>query len=238
MTKEISTKITRLDLDFILSNCFKPYLWKHTWTIFAYDGWEVKFYITRIDTRENKMWYTIELYKDGHWKSSSTYNYMNFLEEHRNLTVLQNELNGVITKRVMEYAEQNIIRETQAYKEAKEYEDELLELAKEAAENLLDELNITNNDIRDAYIDSQTSNAETSEYTTRILTLYRGTKLTKLYLAYCLFADDKKRYEDYKKIAKANGFKIGETRKEIKSDLAKIESGEMYDELYENLEKI
>jgi len=156
---------------------------------------------------------------------------MNFQKEHRNLEVIEKGINGKIIRWLIEWEERKLIKETSAYKEAEQYEDDFNDLIEEKAKDLLDELGITNEDIRDAYIESQKDKLSTSQFTERVLETYKGTKLPKLYMSYCLFANDKETYDKYKKIAKLNGFKVGDLRKEIKAELNKIEIGEMYDEI-------
>ena len=229
---ELSTKIIKLDLNFILDNCFKPALWDKTWTIFAYDGYKVTFELTSINTKSKSVGYVVKLYSPNKaWGYQTSNGDMNFQKEHRNLEVIEKGLNGKILRWLIEWRERELIRETTAYKEAYEYENQLEEIAKQKAKDLLDELGITNEDIRDAYIDSQQNKHSTSQFTDKVFETYKGTKLSKLYMSYCLFTSDKENYDKYKKIAKLNGFKIGDTRKEIKKQLDKIEYGDMYEEL-------
>ena len=229
---ELSTKVTKLDLNFISDNCFKPALWDKTWTIFAYDGWKITFELQSINTKSKQVGYVLKLYKPNRtYNCQSGTGEINFQKEHRNLEVIQKGLDGKILRWLIEWEERNMIRETTAYIEADDYEQELLKTVKQKAEDLLDELGITNEEIRDAYIDSQENKYSTDEYTDKVFYLYKGTKLTKLYMSYCLFTGDKENYDKYKKIAKLNGFKIGDTRKEIKAQLDKIEYGDMYEEL-------
>lgn len=232
MKNVLSTKVSRLDLNFILDNCFKPNLWDKVWTIFAYDGYKVTLELSSINVKSKQLTYTLKLYpKNKSYSTQQTSNYVNFQKEHRNIETIEKGLNGYVLRWLIETEERSMIRKTTAYIEADNYEDSLEELAKEKAKDLLDELGITNEDIREAYIDSQGSKHQTSQFTSRVLELYKGTKLPKLLMSYCLFTNDKENYDKYKKIAKLNGFKIGDTRKEIKAELNKIEIGEMYEEL-------
>jgi hypothetical protein len=231
MTKELSTKVTKLDLDFILDNCFKPALWDKQWTIFNYDGYVITFEVASIDTKRKSVRCFLKLLAPQKSYGPSWSEDINFQKDHRNLGVIQKGINGSIFRWLIRMEEAGEIMKTTAYKEAKDYEDQLKGLAKEKAEALLDELNISNEDVREAYIDSQENKASTSAFTSEVLRLYEGSKLTKLYLSYALFANEEESYKKYKKIARANGFKIGDLRKEIKAELAKIESGEMYENL-------
>ena len=229
---ELSTKITRLDLDFILDNCFKPSLWDKVWTIFAYDGWKITFQLASIDVKTKKVSYRLESYKPNkEYTTQMTYDSINFQKEHRNLDVIQKGINGKILRWIIELEERTLIKETNAYKEALNYENDYDTMIEDKAKELLNDLGITNSDIRDAYIDSQVNKYSTSQYTDSVLELYKGTKLTKLYMAYALFSNDKENYEKYKKIAKLNGFKVGDLRKEIKGNLNRLEIGEMQKEI-------
>ena len=229
---EISTKITRLDLNFILDNCYKPSLWDKVWTIFVYDGWRITFELNSINTKNKQLNFYLKLYEPNRsYHCNSTGDNMNFQKEHRNLEVIQKGINGSILRWLLEWHERTIIQKTESYQQAYSYQNQLEALAEEKAIALLDELNITNSDIREAYIDSQKEKHKTSKYTEEVMQLYKGTKLTKLLMSYCLFTNDKTNYEKYRKIAKLNGFKVGDVRKEIKAELDKIESGEMYEEL-------
>jgi hypothetical protein len=232
MGNQISTKIIRLDLNFILDNCFRPGLWDKVWNIFSYNGYKITFELQSIDTKNKQVNYTLRLYSENKsYYLSSIMGNANFQKEHRNLEVIQKGINGKVLRWLIEGEEKNLIKRKSAYIEAKEYEDSLADLVEEKAKDLLDELGISHSDIRDAYIESQKYKHSYSGATDRVFKTYKGTVLTKLYLAYCLFTDDKENYEVYKKIARLNGFKIGELRKEIKSDLEKIECGDMYEEL-------
>lgn len=229
---ELSTKVTKLDLNFILDNCFRPSLWDKVWTIFSYDGYKITFELNSINTKSKSVGYVVKLYSPNKtWAAQSSTGDMNFQKEHRNLEVIEKGLNGKILRWLIEWQERELIRKTTAYKEAYEYENQLENIAEQKAKDLLDKLGITNEDIRDAYIDSQKSKHSTSQFTDMVFKTYKGTKLSKLYMSYCLFTRDKENYDKYKKIAKLNGFKIGDTRKEIKEQLDKIEYGEMYEEL-------
>ena len=234
MTKQLSTKVSRLDLNFILDNCFKPNLWDKVWTIFIYNGWKITFELSSIDVKSKKVYYSLKIYNPNDvnpYYVTSTSGDINFQKEHRNLDVIQKGINNKILRYLIDIEERALIRNTTAYKEAKEYERDYNDLIEKKATDLLDELGISNEDIRSAYVDSQVNKLSTSKFTDDVYKLYKGSKLTKLYMSYCLFVSDKDNYDSFKKIAKLNGFKVGDLRKEIKENLAKIEIGEMYDDL-------
>lgn len=230
MNNDLSTKIVRLDLDFILDNCFKPALWDKEWTIFKYDGYRITIGISNIDVRRKQVSCAIKLYKEGEhhdWAAQSDSYEINFQKEHRNLEVIQKGLNGRIFRWLLEWEERHLIQETVAYQEAEAFQEKLESRAKEMAEAYLDEKGIEDDEIREAYIERMIDNANTSKYTDEVYEAYKGSKLPKLFLSYALFAEDEEAYAKYKKLARANGFKIGHLRSEIKAEFAKIEAGEM-----------
>jgi hypothetical protein len=226
MTNELSTKITRLDLNFILDNCFKPMLWDKQWTIFKYGKYKITFEISYINVKGKKVTCKLRLFENENQNCDTDYE-INFQKENRNFEVIQNGINGKVFRWLIESAERMLITKTDAYREADIYQNKLVEAAETNAISFLDEQKIACEEIRDVYISSKRSDAYTWKFTQRVLDDYKGSKLTSLFLAYALFADDNTNYDMYKKLAVARGFKIGHLRKEIKAELAKLESGEM-----------
>jgi len=225
---ELSTKITRLDLDYILDNCFKPALWDKKWTIFKYGKYKITFEIRSIDVKNKQVTCNLRLtWNDSYVNSQDTSYEINFQKEHRNLQVIQSGMNGRIYRWLIEWAERYFIRDTDAYKEAENYEDKLIQNAKARAIHYLNEKAVDDEEIRKAYIESEETRASTCRFTDQVFENYKGSKLTSLFLSYALFSGDEEAYEKYKKLAKARGFKIGHMRKEIEAELAKIEFGEM-----------
>lgn len=227
---EISTKVVKLDINFILDNFYKPNLWGKTWTIFEWDGYKITFTIHTINTEFGSLYYRLKLHKDGATLARSSYNPISYQKEHRNIKVIQKGISGAAIRLIGDY-EKDLIRITNAYQEAEALEHKIELEAEAKAEALLDELEITNEEIREAYIESQKQKHETSEYTSNVLDVYQYKKCLKLYYSYALFSGETDRIDKFKNIAKLNGFKVGALRKEIKEKLDLIQTGDFSDTL-------
>jgi len=68
---EISTKVVKLDFNYILDNCFKPQLWDKTWTIFAYDSYKITFELDTINTKNKSVRYLMRLYSNSQTPQST-----------------------------------------------------------------------------------------------------------------------------------------------------------------------
>lgn len=226
----ISTKVVKLDINFILDNFHRPALWDKKWTIFEYDGYTVTFQLQQINTQSKSVYYELKLYRQGNLLSVSYYNSISVHKDHRNIKVIQQGISGRVID-IISYYEMDIIKMTTAYREAEGLERDIVLEAREKAEALLDELSITNDEIREAYIDAQESKHKTSQYTSNVLRLYQYKKTLKLYYAYALYSGEKPRIDKFKEISKLNGFKVGALRKEIKEQLDLIEKGDFKDTL-------
>lgn len=227
---EISTKVVKLDLNIILDNFYKPALWDKKWTIFEYDGYTVTFQLQQINTQSKSIYYEVKLYREGLLLSGSYYNNISVHKDHRNIKVIQQGISGRVID-IISYYEKNIITMTAAYQEADSLQRHIIDQAREKAEALLDELEITNDEIREAYVEAQESKHKTSDYTDRVLELYRYKKTLKLYYAYALYSGEKARIDKFKEVAKLNGFKVGAIRKEVKEQLDHIQKGDFKDTL-------
>ena len=65
MSYQVSTSVVKLDLNYILDNFFKPSLWKKTWTVFAYDKYEVKVNLSSIYPKSQNVYFDICLFDKG-----------------------------------------------------------------------------------------------------------------------------------------------------------------------------
>lgn len=226
-TYELSTKVTKLDLDFILDNCFKPKMWDEVWTIFAYGDFKITFEIQSIYTQSRCMYYRVTLYEKGR-KITSDLDSINMKKEHRNMKVILQGINGQVYRHLFNYKETTLIYKTQAYQEAQDLQQAREDRVREMANKFLDELEIKNMEVRDAYIESRVDKIEDKYLNTgAVLDVYRDTKILPLRMSYALFTEDEDKYKYYSEKARVNGFAVGDIRKEIKAELAKLKVREM-----------
>lgn len=200
MNNDLSLQISKLDFDFILDNCLKPKLWDKTWTIFRYGDYKVVLNIVKIEPEDRDIRFRVQLIspEDSYspqWVSLS------YEKENRNLIVAIKRLNNTVFNCFRTYEIYKTF-DLPVYREAIAYERAFKDTIAEQAGQLLDSLNITNEDIREAYIDNQVDKLQTTEYTEKVIEDYKGKIMTSLYLSYCLFVQDQESYDYFKALAK------------------------------------
>jgi hypothetical protein len=189
---ELSTKIVKLDLDFILNHYLNRALWKKKWTIFKFDGYKITAHLYNLNFEDDKVSLLISLYSALGTRLDYEFVYLSTNDEHRNLKVLNQKLSGKVVM-LIETLERSKIRQLDEYQDAIDAEHRAKAIIKERAEALLDELEITNDDIRQAYIDSQRSNSRI-DYTSAVVSAYKYKILTSFYLTYLRYADYENKY--------------------------------------------
>ena len=234
---ELSSKVVRLDFDYILRNCHLPWFWKKKWSIFQYGEFEIKFALSSIDIENNKLTYKTELYKQGELVGVDRWNGINMDEANRNIQVITKTFNGTIYRYLLKSYEAGLIGKTSAFLNAKKLEESKVKLAGIKAKQKLDSLEIKDKKIRKAYIDRQKQNATISEYTSEVLEQYEGTLIPELYLSYALFTDEKERYTQYCGMSELNEEAITTLSANIQEQLDKIEQGTMEITLEDEIEE-
>ncbi len=224
---ELSSKVVKLDFDYILRNCHLPWFWKKSWSIFQYGEFEIKFALSAINIEDNKLTYKTELYKKGELVMTDRWNGINMDEANRNIQVITKTFNGTIYRYLLKSYEAGLIGKTSAYINAKKLQDSKVELAEAKAIQKLDSLEIKDKKIRKAYVDRQKQNASTSEYVNEVLEQYEGTMIPQLYLSYALFTNEKERYTQYCGMSELNEEAIATLSVNIQEQLDKIEQGTM-----------
>ena len=234
---ELSSKVVRLDFDYILRNCHLPWFWKKKWSIFQYGEFEIKFALSSIDIENNKLTYKTELYKQGELVGVDRWNGINMDEANRNIQVITKTFNGTIYRYLLKSYEARLIGKTSAFLNDKKLEESKVKLAGIKAKQKLDSLEIKDKKIRKAYIDRQKQNATISEYTSEVLEQYEGTLIPELYLSYALFTDEKERYTQYCGMSELNEEAITTLSANIQEQLDKIEQGTMEITLEDEIEE-
>lgn len=227
----LSSKVVKLDMDFILDNFDKKFLWGKEWTIFKYGEMEVRFYIHSIDVYSDNVWFKVELYQDGIFKFSEMF-FLSYDKEHRNLKVIDKKIAGEVVSLFRSYDLQ-LVKETQEYKTALGLEKQMQDVAEKKANELLDELNITNEDIREAYVSNERYKAQTSEFSSKVIEELKYTKAPEYLLGFMMFSDYHERAINEVRNKVANVDDLMET---INEKLEEIKTGEFYDSI--DLEEI
>lgn len=177
----LTTKLYKIDYDFILTHCTNKKLWNKKWTIFEYDNIKIKMELYSINIDYNTITLKAEL--DDNKDSVIICINLPLNIEHRNIKVLEKKVNGEIIRDLISYYEKTIIRKSSLYKQARNHDNEYRKRLKIIAVNFLDSEKVTNESIRDAYITSYVYDNEISTTQSAIDAL-RYTLSAKLYLSF------------------------------------------------------
>lgn len=252
MKNSLSTKLVYLDLKTIMENYRKPEFWEKDWLIFKSKELEITWSITSIDVLSNTIKSCI-CFRAGHitrggkkfwFPSAFTSKHDWYYEtvcrpipiensDYTQEAFDRNILNTILSS--IRYLEMEFARDTYEYKKALELEDEQRERLEEIAEEFLDEKGVSNESIRDAYIEKYVDDNK-ENYRDKVLENSRFRFFKTAYLHVCSWFGNDKAFEEHKTllkkfITKKQIFKILEKTKEMQSD-------EWVEEMKDQLEDI
>ena len=240
MQNSISTDVVKLDLGVILAHYKEPKFWQKKWTILDTSEIKVVWYITNIDTVNNKInsivkvtdknikrgrkelsdvWYENE----GVSLSAIPIDNKEYTQQH-----FENALYGR-TIELLRDVERHIIYEYAEYKKAEQLQRDYKEGLRKIAIAFLDEMKVTDEDMREAYIDSYVDKQYDKDDKVRnlcgnIINNYQLKIMTGSYIyaaAWFNREDDYKKYSDIyynNHNKKSVGFDIWNKCKEIQTE--------------------
>ena len=210
MENTISTKVVKLDLKTILANYQYPKFWSKKWPIIDTKEIKIVWYIESIDCQNNKISSCVRIqdknirrgkkkFDNGSWWYTELMhlapipiNNPEYTEVHFERTLLSSIillLEDVECHCAMRYAE---------YDEAKALEDSIEERLKEIANDFLDENNVTNDEIREAYIEKYVSdNCKNYDYTSKVLERFKHKIIPNSYLYVYAWFGKEKEFEEF-----------------------------------------
>ena len=203
---ELSTHLVKLDVDTILANYKKPDFWSKTWTIFKGCGIEVTWCLTYINCIDNtigsKVMVKCNLMRRGKRYTEYDYNYCSNIpinHEEYSQTVFENNIIGTAL-RTTEGVERMITRRYAEYSKAELLDEQQRETLRDIANEFLDNENVKNEDIRDAYISSYVDTNATSRLALEVIANFKYKILSNAYLMFLSFFNNKDEFEKYKKL--------------------------------------
>ena len=120
--------------------------------------------------------------------------------------------------------EHTLIKQEKEYQKIEDGKGEEIDLLTEIAEEFLDENNVSNDEIRQAYIDKYVDdNTKTDNYLLDYISIREYRVLTDLYLVYTKASGDNDRYNNVNKIAKKEP-NYNELMEEVNEYLEKLEN--------------
>ena len=178
-------KVYKIDYEFIIKNYLDRNLWKKTWNLFIYRDNIFTLNLYEIDTENNKIRFKIKFNKLEWMYESITYDVDN-----TSIKILLQQINGAIF-RLIERFEEREIKQSQPYKQAENAVFEEREKLREIARGFLDSEGVTNEDIRDAYIDKFVDRNETMYWKReKVLDTCRYTVCTDMFIVFCKATKD------------------------------------------------
>lgn len=178
-----------IDYDFLISNYLNKELWKKKWNLFVYKDNVFTLSLYNIYTQSDSIVFEIKYNKLQYTSQTITY-YLN----NTTLQVLKQQINGAIF-RLMESYDNELCRKTKGYKDICDMYDDEYDALKEVAEEYLDDCGVTNEDIRDAYIDRYISDNQRCDiHKQNYLYGHRYQQLTDMFLVFTKITNDTNRY--------------------------------------------
>lgn len=210
MENIISTNVVKLDLQTILNNYKKPEFWSKNWLIIDTKWLSISWHITYINCKDSKIMSEVKVtkinYKKGNTVIKSLWYYPSsdcqvipinnpeYTQDHFE----KNIYNAVL--RAINYVEDSITRRYKEFEDADIRDDEYIKSLKKIAEEFLNENKVSNEDIREAYIDSYVAKITEDRitYKSKVLDNFRYKLLTPVYVFTSAWFDNEKDFEKYK----------------------------------------
>ena len=247
MNKLPVLKIYDIDYSFIIKNYLNPEMWKKTWTLFQYKTFTVTMVLSSIDCRDEKISFKVKVKDSNEGRKynyeymenfdKDSYNYASYSLKVNNIKLLKKEINNKILSAIEDLEIQAIKGEDKYINLKYSYADEK-DILRKIAEDFLDDNNVTNEDIREVYIDAYIdNNTKLKGYLNDLRDELKYTILPDLYLVFAKATEDKeiiKKIEE--RISEVNDME--EINQEIEEYLKYIETEEFQEEKYDELEEI
>ena len=237
MENKMILKVYDMDYSFIIKNYLDPKLWEKEWTLFVYKRFLVTLRLKYIYVYSKKICFEIKAIDNNNGSlSRERVREIDYSLIVDNIKILKKRINKTILY-AMETIENDLyIEKTDEYYKLEEMQEEERSKLKEIAEEFLDDNDITNENIREAYIDAYVDNTE------KVWNLKQDYKrenrykiLPDLYLTFARVINDKELEE---KILELNFERREELLKEIEELETYLQTEEYEDEVKSNLEEV
>lgn len=229
----ITIKQYKVNYEFLIKNYLDPSLWDKKWTLLVYRDLEWSLLLYSIDTKRKRINFEVKLNKVH---SSSIVEYA---LDHPEDTIekLKIRINRKMVSLLEDY-ERSLIRNTEGYQKVYSLRNKAYDRLREIANNFLDENNVTNEAIREAYVDRYVDDNDYDYYNmdTNYLDAHKYTELTDIFyiLASVTNLDDLK----YKLDKMLTFTKIKELEEELAEMKEYVESEDFYNDMTAALPEI
>lgn len=231
-------KVWKMDYSFIIKNYLNPSLWEKVWTLFEFKDYVVTIQILSINCVDCQICFLIKL-KNRTDISSFCSKSDTIYYSLKNSTVdfLIKRINGTIYRLITAYEKYEVFERLDIYADAVrqgEYEKERLT---KIASEFLDDEGVTNEEIRNVYIENYVcENEKNDEYIRNLREVYQHHLITDLYLTFLESINDTDKYQEV--LDDLGEDEIENVMAEIKKYKKHIETDEYAEEMRNLLDEI
>ena len=230
-------KIYEIDYQFIIDNYTNPKLWDKVWNLFVFKNYIYTITLSSIDVKKYEISFEIRLESDlDVWDRNKTA-FIKYNLKNSTIEILKKQINGTLFT-LAEWLEKVVIENSSEYRQMEDSKYSERNLLEEIAKDFLDENNVTNNEIRDVYIDYYVDKNETIyERLNDLEDEMRYNYLTDLFLIIAECSNDETRKNKVLE-NQNNEEKIQQILGEVDEYMKYIETKDWVDEMREKLEAI
>ena len=234
-------KIYKMDWDFLIQNYLDQKLWSKSWTLFEYKGFKVSISLYNIFTKNEKIYFEVTL---THKDPDSDYivtetKQIDYSLKIGDVKFLKKKINSAIWDLFLLGECDWYIHYEERYLELVELKKEERERLADIAKEFLDDNDVTNENIREAYIEAYVNEYERTWNMMREYEAHRMyNALPDLFLVWLdsLEEDDKIKREVLRR--RVGSDTIDRVTKEIEEYQKDMETKEWEEEMKSNLEEV
>ena len=235
MENQLAIKVYDIDYDFIIKNYLDKSLWHKEWTLFVYKNITFTISLSQIDVKDESISFHVHIYAPEFCRYEAFWYYM----QQMSIKILKQQIEGCMF-RLIEAYEEGKIKDEQEYRDIRNSEWDEKDRLRTIAENFLDENSVTNDEIREVYIDNYVDqNTRVDEFLSDYIRARRYMVIPDLYIILGEITKDESRLKRVmdKLQTHTNLKEILETAEKYLNQLENQDE-ELIEDLKDNLEAI
>lgn len=155
METGLTLKVYKMNYEFLIKNYLDRNMWEREWALFEYKQYKVTMNIWSIMTRTEQISLDIRLhYTDDNGYSNYKERTVSFSLKIEDVTFLKRQINSAIFDLIVNVERETAICKTDHYYNMQEMKYDEQRKLTEIAEEFLNNANVTNSNLREAYIDA------------------------------------------------------------------------------------
>lgn len=243
MKNQLAIKVFRMNYEFLVKNYLNPELWQKEWTLFEFKFYKITMNLYSINTKNEKILLEIHIhYKDPDaWCGYCTDKIVDFSLKIDDIEFLKRKVNTAIWEGIQSLEINSFIEQEEEYQNLVSMRREERNRLTDIAHEFLEDNDITNEDIVEAYTDAY---VDAYEKVYDLMQDYKSNRkfhpAAELYLTWLNSLEDSKdknyRLETVKETL--SNSELTRVQKEISEYQEYIETEEWEDEARKNLDSI